>query len=79
MNIDEIAKLAGVSKTTVSRVLNNRPDVSKETADRINALIKYTGYTPNAFAKAINKKQANTIGLVISQRLSFGISLSSDR
>ena len=71
MNIDEIAKLAGVSKTTVSRVLNNRPDVSKETADRINALIKYTGYTPNAFAKAINKKQANTIGLVIPYEASY--------
>lgn len=71
MNIDEIARLAGVSKTTVSRVLNNRPDVSKETADRINALIKCTGYTPNAFAKAINKKQANTIGLVIPYEASY--------
>lgn len=71
MNIDEIAKLAGVSKTTVSRVLNNRPDVSKETADRINTLIKCTGYTPNAFAKAINKKQANTIGLVIPYEASY--------
>lgn len=65
MTIDELARLAGVSKTTVSRVLNRKPDVSKETSARINALIRDTGYTPNAFAKAINNKKSNTIGLVI--------------
>lgn len=71
MTIDEIAKLAGVSKTTVSRVLNNKPDVSKETLNRVNAVIRDTGYTPNAFAKAINDKRSNTIGLVIPYAASY--------
>ncbi|MEA4894927.1 MAG: LacI family DNA-binding transcriptional regulator [Oscillospiraceae bacterium] len=65
MNIDEIARLAGVSKSTVSRVLNNKADVSKKTFDRITEVINDTGYTPNAFAKAINEKKAKTIGLII--------------
>lgn len=71
MTIDEIARLAGVSKTTVSRVLNQKPDVSKETADRINTLIRDTGYTPNAFAKAINNKKSDTVGLVIPYAASY--------
>ena len=65
MTINELAKLAGVSKTTVSRVLNGKPDVSKATMDRINALIKDTDYTPNAFAKAINIKKSRTLCLVL--------------
>lgn len=65
MNIEEIAKLAGVSKSTVSRVLNNKPDVSKETFERVNAIIRAADYTPNAFAKAINENKSKTIGLII--------------
>ena len=71
MNINDIAKLAGVSKTTVSRVLNNRPDVNKKTATRINTLINAVGYTPNALAKAITEKRSKTVGLVIPYKASF--------
>ena len=63
--------MAGVSKTTVSRVLNDKPDVSHTTSDRIKRIIQDTGYTPNAFAKAINDKKTHTIGLVIPYTASY--------
>lgn len=71
MTIGEIAKLAGVSKTTVSRVLNGKPDVSDTTSERIKKIIQDTGFTPNAFAKAINDKKTHTIGLVIPYSVSY--------
>lgn len=71
MTIGEIAKIAGVSKTTVSRVLNGKPDVSATTSDRIKKIIQDTGFIPNAFAKAINDKKTHTIGLVIPYSVSY--------
>ena len=65
-NIQEIAKAAGVSKTTVSRVLNNKPDVKPETREKIADLIRRCEFQPNAAATAISsKKNVNTIGLII--------------
>ena len=46
MSIVEVAKLAGVSHTTVSRVINNEGSVSSETAERIRAVMKEMGYVP---------------------------------
>lgn len=65
ITIAEISKLANVSKTTVSRVLNNKPDVLQETRDKIKAIIKEYDYYPNAYAKAISNQKSNTIGLLI--------------
>ena len=65
ITIAEIAKLAGVSKTTVSRVLNNKPDVLVDTREKIMELISLYDFQPNAFAKAISHQRSNTIGLVI--------------
>ncbi len=65
MNIDEIAKLAGVSKTTVSRVLNDKPDVHEETREKIKKIIAEYDYQPNVFAKAISQKESKILGLVI--------------
>lgn len=65
VTIDEIAKLANVSKTTVSRVLNNKPDVKPETREKIVSLIAKYDYQPNAFAQAINRKTSRTIGLIM--------------
>ena len=45
--IKEIAELAGVSRGTVDRVLNNRGSVNRETAEKIRAIIKQLGYKPN--------------------------------
>jgi LacI family transcriptional regulator len=41
--IEDIARLAGVSRTTVSRVLNHRPDVDQETRERVQAVISQQG------------------------------------
>lgn len=65
MTIDEVARLAGVSKTTVSRVLNNKPDVKPQTREMIMRIISQYDFQPNAFAKAISLRKSYTIGLVI--------------
>jgi LacI family transcriptional regulator len=63
--IGEIAELAGVSKTTVSRVINNKPDVNPETREKILALIATYDFQPSIFAKAIYSHKSNNIGLII--------------
>lgn len=65
MTIYEIAKIAGVSKATVSRVLNNKPDVLPETRDKIKSIISQYDFQPNAYAKAITSRSSKTLGLVI--------------
>ena len=65
-NIKEIAKLAGVSKATVSRVINNKLDVKQETRERILELLRRYDFQPNASAQAISRKSVmNTLGLII--------------
>ena len=51
--IKEIAKLAGVSRGTVDRVLNNRGDVKRETAERVQSIAKKFNYSPNLVGKAL--------------------------
>lgn len=71
MTIDEIAKLAGVSKTTISRVINNKPDVSSETRELVLSLIEKHDFQPNAFAKAISSQKSNNIGLIIPHEAEY--------
>lgn len=71
ITISEIAKIAGVSKTTVSRVLNNKPDVDPATREKILALISETGFQPNAFAKAISQQNSRYIGLLIPHKAEY--------
>jgi len=65
LTITELAQMAGVSKTTISRVINNKPDVDPETRKRIHSLIEEYGFQPNAFAKAISLQKSRHIGLII--------------
>lgn len=65
INISEIAKIAGVSKSTVSRVLNNHSDVMPETRERIQEIIKKVDYHPKAYAKAISNQRSETICMVL--------------
>lgn len=64
LNISQIAKLAGVSKTTVSRVINHRPDVNAETREKIEAIIQEYEYCPSAIAQAVSHQRSMMIGLV---------------
>lgn len=65
ITITDIAAHAGVSKTTVSRVLNGRPDVDQETAERVRAAMETLGYVPNARATALARGRANCIGVLV--------------
>ncbi len=72
MNIGEIARRAGVSRSTVSYALSGRRTVSPETRKRIAQVIEEVGYRPNAAARALKEGRTRTVGLVIppaSQRL----------
>ncbi|HWQ79153.1 MAG TPA: LacI family DNA-binding transcriptional regulator [Anaerovoracaceae bacterium] len=65
MNIKEIARRAGVSVATVSRVLNHPESVAPGTKERILTVMEESEYTPNWFARGLNFNKTNTIGLVI--------------
>lgn len=65
MKSEEIAKLAGVSRSTVSRVVNNYKNVPKETRDKVMQVIEQYNYVPNTMARALAGKGTNTIGLFI--------------
>lgn len=65
IKIDDIAKMAGVSKGAVSYVLNNKPGVSKEVRERILQIIKEYNYKPNKLAQALAGKKTNFVALVI--------------
>lgn len=67
LTIDQIAEEAGVSKATVSRVLNNKPDVKAETRERIERIMSFHQFKPNAYAAAITKRKSRTIGLLAPQ------------
>ncbi|MEN2984374.1 MAG: LacI family DNA-binding transcriptional regulator [Dictyoglomaceae bacterium] len=65
LTINDIAKIAGVSKGTVSYVLNNKPGVSAEVREKILRIIEEHGYKPNKLAQALAGKKTNFIALVI--------------
>ncbi len=65
ITIADIAKEAGVSRATVSGVLNNNPNVSTKTRERISAIIKKYNFTPNAVARALALQHTGLIGLII--------------
>lgn len=62
--ICEVAEMAGVSRQTVSRVLNNHPDVAEETRNKILEVMRRLEYRPNAVARSLIKQTTNSIGLV---------------
>ena len=64
VTIREVARAAGVSVQTVSRVLNNQPDVAAETRARIQEIITRLGYAPNTLARALIKGRSHTLGVV---------------
>ena len=72
VTINDIAKLAGVAKSTVSRHLNGG-SVSRLTAQKIDAIIKETGYVPNLFAQSLKAKESRMIGVVVPRLNSFAI------
>lgn len=66
MTIKDIAALAGVSKATVSRVLNNAENVDENTRQRVLKIMKDNNYVPSAMARRL-KKENNVIGLIVPE------------
>lgn len=64
-SIKEVAKHAGVAISTVSKVLNNYPNISDVTRKKVNAAIEELGYVPNAVAAALSSKKRGRIAIVI--------------
>ncbi len=64
--IRDVAKLAGVAVSTVSKVINKYPNVSEETAARVNKAIDELGFTPNMVAASLSSKQSGRIALIIN-------------
>ena len=64
ITINDIARLSGVSKKTVSRVINDSPLLNAETRDRIQAIIDLQGYVPDPQARGLAFRRAFLIGLV---------------
>ncbi len=61
----DIARLAGVSRATVDRVLNNRSYVNAETRKKVMQAIKELQYRPNFIASSLSRKRTNTIGIIV--------------
>ena len=65
LTLEDIAKRCGVSRSTVSRVINNHPNVSDKVRKRVQKEIKNTGFRPHAAARALVSQRSWTIGLVL--------------
>lgn len=64
MNIYDIAELAGVSIATVSRVLNDSPNVAEKTKLRVRGIMEEHGYVPSGFSRGLGLNAMKTIGLI---------------
>ncbi|MFW6287865.1 MAG: LacI family DNA-binding transcriptional regulator [bacterium] len=67
--INDIAKLAKVSKATVSKVINNYPGVKDETKENVLKIMKKQNYWPNSIARSLSTNKTNTIGIFDPSRL----------
>ena len=65
MTIKDIARLSGCGVATVSRVLNNHPDVSRETRRRVMAVVDEQGFQPNTNAKHLKQQAGSSIAIIV--------------
>lgn len=80
ITLNDIARLSGVSKTTVSMILNGQGKqfrIKPETCKRVEAIAKQHGYRANASAKALQAQRTNVIGLVIPDLTNYGFALTA--
>lgn len=66
-SIKDVARKAQVATSTVSKVLNNYPNVSEETRQKVNKAIKELGFVPNAVAAALSSKQSGRVAIIVNQ------------
>ncbi len=70
LTLEDVAKKAGVSRSTVSRVVNGSPSVSPEVRKRVLKVIQSTGFHPNAAARSLASQRTWMIGLVLPRSVS---------
>jgi LacI family transcriptional regulator len=66
ITIQDVAQAAGVSVSTVSRVLNEKDDVAPETYEKVKAVIKEMGYTSSLAARSMRSRKTNVIGMIMT-------------
>lgn len=74
VTIKDIARMCSVSTQTVSRVINNRPDVSPETRDAVEKAISEMGYQPSALARSLVQQRSYTLGVITAGLKYVGVS-----
>lgn len=70
--LHDVARLAGVSHQTVSRVLNHHPHVRMSTRERVEQAVRELGYRPNVAARTLVTRRATTIGIIAVRTTFFG-------
>lgn len=65
ITIRDIAKRCGVGVSTVSRAINNHPDINPATRERIMAVVQETGFVPNDSARCLKRTETNSIALIV--------------
>jgi LacI family asc operon transcriptional repressor len=73
----DVSRKAGVSKSTVSRVLNGTAKISQATRDAVFKAIEELNYRPNVLAQTLSRKASNTIGLIIPRGASASYALAT--
>ena len=71
LTLEKIAELSGVSRSTVSRVVNNQANVKPEVRQRVLEVIEATGYRPDPAARSLAGRRSGIIGLVIPRTVQF--------
>ncbi len=67
LTLEEVGQLAGVSRSTVSRVVNGHPSVSTGVRERVWSVIRETGYQPHAAARSLVTRRTRIIGVIIPE------------
>ncbi|HEY6071868.1 MAG TPA: LacI family DNA-binding transcriptional regulator, partial [Anaerolineales bacterium] len=70
LTLEDIARQAGVSRSTVSRVVNEYPNVRETVRQRVMDVIRTTGYHPNAAARTLASQRSSMLGLVLPRSVS---------
>ncbi len=69
LTLEDIGRLAGVSRSTVSRVINHQPSVRPDVRERVEEVIRRTGYSPNVAARSLVSGRSGVLGLVVPSRV----------
>jgi LacI family transcriptional regulator len=67
LTLEEVARLTGVSRSTVSRVINDHPHVRQQVRERVWKVIRETGYQPHAAARSLVTRRTRIIGIIIPE------------